>query len=57
MKPKDNEIYEINTTLIDIYCVLYLCMVIYIIRSEENISITRIFQYSKKFKGRHPLSI
>ena len=57
LKAQNNEIYEVTTKLIDSGCVLYLCMVTYIIRCEEMISVTRIFDTHNIFKGVKPSSI
>ena len=37
LKTTNNERYEINPTLIDLDCKLYLCMLIYIIPCEETV--------------------
>ena len=60
LKSKNNETYEMTTTLIDCsfnftLCVLYICTVIYKIRCEEMILVTRKFGYSQYFQMRTPV--
>ena len=52
IKAQNNEIYEITATLLDLYYVLYLCVVVNIIRCEEMISVTIIFLYSQYYQRR-----